>query len=215
SGRLARASLAGGAPRERLDRVSDADFAPDGELAVARVLDGRWQLEWPVGHVVFQTDGWIGEPRVSPGRTRPAFPDHPLPRHPPPPDAAAAASAVLTRAAPGRVRADAFVSERGLAWSPSGREVWLTATRKGSSRALLAVDLDGRERLLYAAPGMLRLLDVAADGRALVAREDARERMTALLGDEERDLSWLDGTPVPGPSADGQPLVFTQSWDRA
>src|SRR5262249_52043859 len=135
--------------------------------------------------------------------------DHPLP------DDDAGVVAVLDRAGKRRVLASGFVSARGLAWSPSGREVWLTATRKGSSRALLAVDLDGRERLLYAAPGMLRLLDVAADGRALVAREDARERMTALLGDEERDLSWLDGTAVTGLSADGKTVVFTESWDGA
>ncbi len=48
SGTLARVPLEGGAPREILENVVDADWSPDGkDLAVARVVEGRYRLEYP------------------------------------------------------------------------------------------------------------------------------------------------------------------------
>src|SRR5579864_189351 len=44
-GTLARAPLIGGAPREMLEQVQWADWAPDGTIAVVRDLDGRNRLE--------------------------------------------------------------------------------------------------------------------------------------------------------------------------
>src|SRR5947207_3912684 len=79
SGTLARAPLAGGAPREMLEQVQWADWAPDGSsLAVVRDRDGRNRLELPVGKPLYQTGGWIGHPRVSPKGDYVAFADHPL-----------------------------------------------------------------------------------------------------------------------------------------
>ena len=42
---LLQASLAGGAPREVLDDVVFADWTPDGELGVARMIEGRIRVE--------------------------------------------------------------------------------------------------------------------------------------------------------------------------
>src|SRR5262249_15537358 len=51
TGTLARVPLAGGSPRELLQDVWRADWAPNGEdLAVGRQLaDGRYRLEYPIG----------------------------------------------------------------------------------------------------------------------------------------------------------------------
>src|SRR2546425_2002840 len=51
-------------PREILENVSGADWGPDGEsLAVVRTVAGRYRLEYPVGTVLYETEG---RPPVSP-----------------------------------------------------------------------------------------------------------------------------------------------------
>ena len=77
-GTLARVPLGGGAPREVLEGVETADWAPDGgSLAVARDGGARRRLEFPVGKVLYETAGWISGVRVSPDGRRVAFWNHP------------------------------------------------------------------------------------------------------------------------------------------
>ena len=77
-GTLARAPLAGGAPRPILENVESADWSPDGtSLAVVRNVSGRERLEYPIGKVLYETSGgWISYPRVSPKGDAVAFIDH-------------------------------------------------------------------------------------------------------------------------------------------
>src|SRR5439155_1724289 len=54
AGTLARVPLAGGAPREVLENVEDADWSPDGKsLAVARHVGNRNRLDYPIGTVLY------------------------------------------------------------------------------------------------------------------------------------------------------------------
>src|SRR5438874_148339 len=56
---------------------SDADFSPDGtKLAAVRWVNGRNQLEYPIGKVLYETAGYISHPRISPKGDRVAFMDH-------------------------------------------------------------------------------------------------------------------------------------------
>src|SRR5262249_23504754 len=49
-GTLARVPVDGGTPRDILEDVQDADWSPDGtKLAVVRLVNGRDQLEYPLG----------------------------------------------------------------------------------------------------------------------------------------------------------------------
>src|SRR5262249_50255577 len=66
-GTLARVPIGGGAPRELLENVARADWAPNGEdLAVLVSLSsGRFQLQYPVGTVLAESDDWH-QIRVSP-----------------------------------------------------------------------------------------------------------------------------------------------------
>ena len=69
-----------GAARPWLEHVSELDYAPDGTtVAVVRTVNGRWQLEYPIGTVLYiaQT-GYVSDPRIAPDGTRVAFMDHPL-----------------------------------------------------------------------------------------------------------------------------------------
>ena len=52
-GTLARASLSGGASRDLLEDVQDADWLPDGSnLAVSHFVNGRYRLEFPIERCV-------------------------------------------------------------------------------------------------------------------------------------------------------------------
>src|SRR5262249_7603604 len=78
SGTLARVSVSGGAPREVLEGVQDADWSPQGEaLAVIHRVEDRARLEYPSGTVIAQSPGWLSQPRVSPDGKTVAYFEHP------------------------------------------------------------------------------------------------------------------------------------------
>src|SRR5262249_12921477 len=63
NGTLARAPVAGGSPREILGDVRWADWDANGELAIVRPVEGHSRLEYPVGHVLYESSGWISHIR--------------------------------------------------------------------------------------------------------------------------------------------------------
>jgi hypothetical protein len=207
AGTLARAPLAGGVPRELLADVQSADWSPDGsELAVVRDVDGYGRIEFPPGNVLFQTGGYPSHLRVSPDGQRVAFVDHALRSD------GAGAIAVVDRAGRARTLSTGWLSIAGLAWG-SAREVWFTATREGTRRALWAVTLDGRERILQDMVGALTLHDVAG-GRVLMAAEQLRREMVSRApGAAERNLSWLDWSRATHVSRDGARVLFSEQGD--
>jgi serine/threonine protein kinase/WD40 repeat protein len=206
-GTLARLPVAGGAPREVLDEANWADWSGDGlTLAISHDQDGFDQLEFPIGKVLYRTAGWIGDPRVSPKGDRIAFLAHQAIGD----DGGSVAVVDLN----GKVTmlSAGWVSAEGLAWSPSGKEVWFTATKAGVSRALFAVDLSGQERLIERIPAELTILDTARDGRVLLKRELTRHHIKAhIAGDaQEQELSWFDASLPVALSSDGKTLLFAE-----
>ena len=210
SGTLARVPLVGGAPREILNDVEWADWSPDGmNLAVVHEVEGRKRLEYPVGKVLFQGDGWLGNPRVAPDGKVIAFIDHPQPRDD------GGSVAVVDLAGKKTTLSEGWDSIQGLAWSPDGTEVWFTATRTGGDRSLYAATLSGKVRLLARVPGELTIHDVGKEGNVLLTRGNDRAGMIGLApGDKkEKDLSWLDWS-VPGSlSADGKMILFQEAGE--
>jgi hypothetical protein len=78
-GTLARVSLGGGAPREILEDVLEADWSPDGrQLAVVRDRTGMRRLEYPIGTELYATAGYFIHIRVSRDGDHIAFLDHPV-----------------------------------------------------------------------------------------------------------------------------------------
>jgi Tol biopolymer transport system component len=211
SGTLARMSVAGGAaPREILEDVQWADWAPDGaSLAIVRDSAGSNRLEYPIGKVLFETVGWISHPRVSPNGDSVAFLDHPARGDD------GGSVAVVGRSGKPRKLSETFEAAQGLAWSSGGDEVWFTAAKTGSNRALYAVSLAGKQRLLARVTGTLLLHDVWPGGRALMTHDVMRTEMRALPPGEqrERDLSWLDWSQSADMSADGKELLFSEAGE--
>ena len=100
---------------------------------------------------------------------------------------------------------EGWTTAYGLAWSPDGREVLFTATRVGVSRAIWAVTLSGRERLMARTPGELTIQDIDAGRRMLMTSDNGKVGIVELPPGQsrERDLSVLDWSLVRDISPDG------------
>ncbi len=198
-GTLARVPLAGGAPREVLEDVEDADWSPDGtSLAVTRDVGNRGRVEYPVGKVLYDTAGWAGSVRVSPDGRLVAFIDHPQKG-----DNNGTLKVVDVN---GKVRLNGPFSIRGLAWSPRGDEVF-----SGDSRGISATTLDGKNRIVWLAPGG-GIADIARDGRILCMMNSSRREMVGLAPGEktERNLTWLNWSFPIDISSDGGTILFNE-----
>jgi serine/threonine protein kinase/Tol biopolymer transport system component len=210
SGTLARVPLGGGAPREVLEQVQWADWSPDGSsFVIVRDYNGMNRLEYPIGHVLCQTSGWISHPRFSPDGKLIAFIEHSQRRDD------AGNIAVVNMSGNKRNLSGEWETAEGLAWSPDGSEVWFSTARVGVGRFLYAVNLSGPERLLAREPGTLTLQDVARDGRVLLTRDVLRVGMVGQPpgSSKESDLSWLDWSAPTDLSADGKTLLFLESGE--
>jgi dipeptidyl aminopeptidase/acylaminoacyl peptidase len=194
-GTLARVPFAGGVPRDVLEDVASADWAPDGSLCVLRRLGAELQLEWPIGTVLYRSPGIYRANfvRVSPRGDQAVFAED-TPSGP--------ALRLVDRG--GRVRTIATVGEpMGYAWARGGREL-----RFLQDRILYAVDLSGRRRALQGLGAPAFLFDISAEGRVLVSywRSDVRVRGRAPGDPAEHDLATLRIT-ADALSPDGQFLL--------
>jgi Tol biopolymer transport system component len=209
NGTLARMPITGGAPRELLDWVIDADWTPDGsDLAVTRSLEANAaasgaRLEFPLGTVRLESND-IRFPRVSPTGDRVVVDD-------------GGSIVVIDRAGAKMTLATEQHGVDGLAWSPDGEEVWYVTSEVDFTspiRQVNSVSIRGRKRLILRTIG-LDLLDVARDGRALFRLRSEAKGIAALASGEsrERDLSWLGYDHVADISPDGTTVLFTERWD--
>ena len=198
TGVLARVPLAGGAPREILESVQDADWSPDGQaLAVCRVVGSRSRLEYPIGKVLYETPGWVNGVRISPDGTLLAFVDH------------------IQRGnndgflrivdATGKLRlAGPFMPGFvGLAWSPKSDEVWWGGIQ--------ATSIDGKTRTVWASPNAY-IYDIAKDGSVLLGDGTSRREIIgyASLGATPRNLTELNWSFPVDISYDGTRVLFTE-----
>ena len=200
-GTLARVPLGGGAPREVLENVGAADWAPDGSLAVARDTGLLRRLEFPIGKVLHETAGWISQVRVAPDGRRVLFIDNP--------------------ARGDNVGTPTIIDEKGthrlgpatidVAWSPRGDGIFL-----GNGQF---IDTAGNAREVLAAPGITLLYDVAKDGRQLLGRANWRREIVGLGPGEkaERNLTWLDWSHPDDLAKNGKTLLFDEQnqFDRS
>lgn len=206
-GTLARVPLSGGAPREVMENVNDADWSPNGtSLAVSHTVAGRNRIEYPIGTVLNESDG---RPplslRVSPNGDLLAFFEY---------DNAVGdfAVAILDTRGRKRVLSRGWTVEGGLAWSPKGDEIWFSGAETGTETTLRAVKINGGSRIITDAPAAIAIQDVTRSGTMLATVEDSRIGILALApgATEERDLSWFDASRIYDISADGKQILFVE-----
>jgi Tol biopolymer transport system component len=200
---LARLSLAGGAPKDVLEDVISADWAPDGKsLAVIRSAQGTHRLEFPIGKTLLESPG-LFQLRVSPNGRLVAVSDA---------EADGVSISVVDQKGGRKRLSGGSLGGPGLAWTPDGREVWFTQAFGVGPPSLWAVGLDGRLRAVYRSPHQLTLLDISRDGRALVTASTWHAGLNWLRPGEkkEQDVSWLDASFVADLSADGRSLLFDE-----
>ena len=207
---LARIPMAGGSRRDMLSGVVDADWIPgtDG-LAVVRDPGGNrpWTVEFPAGTTVHEARAaW--SLRVSPDGSRVAFFEGPVMFDSPP----QAMITVVDRSGRKSTVARDWTGI-GLAWAPSGTEIWFTATGPAPGEfapSLHAVSLSGVVRPVYRAADWLVLHDISKDGRVLMSRNTIRINMACKRPQDtsERDLTWQLSSAARGISTDGHTLIF-------
>jgi serine/threonine protein kinase/WD40 repeat protein len=199
AGTLARVPLGGGAPREILEDVQDADWSPDGKnLAVTRHVGNHSRLEYPIGKVLYDTATWVSNARVSPDGGLIAFIDHSQRGN--------NDGVVKVVDTAGRVRLTGpFVNPGlGLAWSTRSDEIW------SSADLITATSLSGKTRVAWSCGGFCALQDIARDGRFLFSRWSARREMIGVAEGSERNLTWLNWSFPDDISKDGKIVLFNE-----
>ena len=208
-GTLARVPLSGGAPREILENVNDADWSPDGAtLAVSRTVGNKNRIEYPIGNLLYENEGpWPPlSLRVSPKGNLLAFFELDN-------SVGDFAVTVLDLQGKKRVLSRGWRAEGNLAWSPKGDEIWFGgASKAGVNASLRSVTLDGKERTVVETPTPMALDDITHDGRVLGVAADSRMGISFLSAGakEERDLSWFDVSRIYDISPDGEQILFDE-----
>ena len=196
-GTLARVPAIGGTPRQLVENVAYADWSADGERIA--ILSSNGPCQFPLGRTVEQA---CALPRVSPRGDNVAF---------------NTGNSLQVQNAQGQPLTSTPMRHIfGLAWTRDGREVWFTGSETGSAhdRALYALSLDGRRRLIARAPGSLNVYDVAPDNQsALIATGAGWFGINAAIAGarEERSLDHLGRTEIVGLSADGKRLLIYET----
>ena len=138
-GTLARVPIAGGTPRELLEDVLRADWAPNGEdLAVVRSVANysRYRVEYPIGTVVLESASGDPKIRVAPSGDLVAFSD-------------GSSISTIDRRGKRRMVSAGWTNLYQVAWSPDGQEVIVSGTRSAGEHAIYAVSLSGRIRVAH------------------------------------------------------------------
>ena len=206
-GALSRVPMNGGTPTPVDRNIISADWSADGRLAIVRAADGASRLEFPPGTPLYKTSGTLSSVRFAPNDNRIAFIEHPV-RHD-------NRGTVKVAEPNGQVRAlsQEFAAAGGLAWRPSGREVWVTASRDSAPKSLWALTMGGQVTPVTRVAGAMTLRDIANDGRVLASRDTEQLEMAAIVSGEQatRNVSWLDWSRVADISDDGQTILFDES----
>ncbi|MFB3921820.1 MAG: protein kinase [Terriglobia bacterium] len=210
-GLLARVPFSGGSPRAIEEKVVFADWSPEGEhLCLARETETGYQIEYPPGTVLHRGTGFSSGVRVSPSGEHVAFVEHP--------NVIDSGGILTTVDKSGRVKAlENFAAAFNLAWSPNGKEIWVSGAIAGMREDLWAVTLHGSRRLLLRQSASTKIQDVTRDGRALITNVEMRQRMfyRGPSDNGDRELTWLDWSMPTDLSPDGKYVLFSETGQGA
>jgi len=198
-----------GNTRQRLtNNAYSADWSRDGRLSVIKFENSLYSVEFPLGHKIYSSPHALTNLRISPGADYLAFTEHPIPH-----DDAGKVMLFSLSSGAASILSPGWESLEGLAWAPSGKEVWFTAAREGTERQLYAADLQANLRSVAQMPGGMQLRDISPSGNVLINRSSQRMKMVLadIDHDSTQDISWLDWSSAKELSADGKFVLFDES----
>ena len=205
-GTLARIPFSGGAPRELIEDVIYADWAPDGQnLAVVRHLGDTFRLEFPLGRVLYESSNLIRDVRISPKGNLVGFVE-----------GRQNECAIISVDPTGKrqLLSAGWTNALGLVWSPSGDELWFAGDKiTDFPKELHAVSVSGKDRLVLRLTSELYVYDISQEHRVLMTVSDDRAGLSVLPPGEtnERDLSWYDFSFARDISKDGSELLINEN----
>ena len=207
TGTLARTALSGGTPRPLLEDVCGADIDASGkEVAGVRCAGSQQTLEYPLGHVIYRTTGWVDHVRFSPNGDAIGFLDHPIAG-----DDRGYVAWVDRQGKVMRVTGD-WGALKGLAWTPDGEELWFSGNRGGEQDEIWAVTRSGRQRRVFTGPSGVWLQDIATNGKTLMTQvrstNDIAVRRPGQKSDQILDLVSEAGT-IAGVSDNGSLMALS------
>jgi eukaryotic-like serine/threonine-protein kinase len=200
SGTLAVTSLTGGggAPREILENVYEADWLPDKSgIAVARDMNGKCRIEFPIGKVVYEGNDYLDSLRVSPdGKRLLGWQNDKL--------VLIDRAGKITALFPGPDQRDV------ACWSPDGF-IYFSGAIKGRY-GIYTSDISGKIQFIAPLVSHIVIHDVSKSGTVLVEQELFQQGIRVLLSGEkeERDLSWLDWSILNDFSDDGKLILINE-----
>jgi hypothetical protein len=212
--RLFRGTLArltpGSSPRAWLENVREADWSPDGSTlaVIVAVRTDHDRLEYPIGTVLHEADGYLSDVRVSHDGQRVAFVEH----------RGEWDNRGWLKVVDARKQVVTLTEEysavEGVTWAPDDGQVLYSAIAAASPGLQpFAVSSTGRQqaRVALRLPGDAIVLDIDRDGHWLMTREDARWNMVVKRPGEtvEQDLSYLRFSSGGILSPDGSQFVFS------
>ncbi len=209
-GLLAQVPGGGGAEKVLKDDVEDAAWDGQGMATLTHDDQLRLRVEFPVGRTVMEDQGFshgVKLLRLSrdgqhlamvegrDGRSEVVV----VPRN-------GGRRVLYTK--PGDGTSDTL---SGMAWGPGDR-IWVSEVQ-GDQTALWSIGLGGQRRLLWRGEGVKQLLDVAPDGRMLLAHHAVRRGVLVQVAGSPtaRELSLRTGTQCQGLSPDGGTLLLLES----
>lgn len=205
-GALARTSNSSGAPKPEIENIVSADYTPDGSaLAIVRYLpdQAKCQVEYPIGKVLYSAPA-IDDLRFSPNGKYLAFIPHDNPFDD-------RGSGVIVRADGSMIAtSSAYGSAEGLAWTPTGDEIWFTSPLETGQ--VHALSVSGKNREVLSVPGRLFLRDIAPNGQLLAEQGIQHLGIIVSTGKQnvQRDLSWLTFGYIRALSDDGKMILFEE-----
>ncbi len=203
-GTLARMSV-DGSPRPLVERISDADWGPDESLAIVRAEKGGNRLEYPIGTVLYETTGYVSEPRVSADGARVAFIDHQWIGDD------RGRLKIVDRSGKVTILSREYCTVEGLAWSADGATLIFSGALDDPRLQPRAVTPEGEEaEPVLEVPGDFFVVDIDRDGNWLALEEENRYGVVAHPpGGPDVDLAWLDLSWGSKLAPDGRTLLFT------
>jgi Tol biopolymer transport system component len=174
----------------------------------------RDRLEYPIGKVLYESAGYLSEPRVSPDGTQVAFCEHPVKFDD------RGWVKIVDRSGTVRTLAGEYGGIEGVAWMLDAQRLLFSAITSGIEGLQLHVvpaSASAPARVALPSMGEVFVQDVSRDGRWIVIRSEERSSIRVRLPADsaEREFSWMNHAISPHLSANGRFLLFTDQSPSA